>query len=60
MDVPVRLRVATCSRYVETGALTRWDMDKIAWIIEKDPQNQIGFLRPGSREHLKAIGGSID
>jgi hypothetical protein len=56
-DHPIRYRVTECSSYYDRNKIERADYEKTAWIIVPSGTTgrKIGFLRPGTEEHQKAI-----
>jgi hypothetical protein len=54
----IRFSVEACSGYNDRTATPLWEMKQTAWIIvpsETSPA-KIGFVRPGTDEHKKALG----
>lgn len=54
---PVQMEgpVYECSTYQNAKETSLYDMEKIAWIIEVSKSRPIGFLKPGTDEHRKAL-----
>ena len=54
--------VERCSHFNEKGAKSIYDLEQIAWIIDKGPMKHVGFnakvkfLRPGDKEHEELVG----
>lgn len=38
--------LASCTDYQAKGELSKYDMEKIAWIVERQSNGKIGFVRP--------------
>lgn len=56
--------VTQCTSYAERGALTRYEMEQIAWILEVSPRRKAGFMPPKDhgrkpRAHLD-LEGDVD
>jgi len=49
---PIREPVLLCTQFEERSN-TPYDMRAKGWILEINPRGQIGFHRPGTREHSK-------
>lgn len=57
LDAPVKLsmRVVECSRFNDKSQPSLYDLRKIAWVLDVDPERQpIGFLR--AAEWLEKYG----
>ena len=49
-------RVSECNKYEKRDALSKYDLEKQAWIIQIGASGEkIGFVRPGTREHKRLI-----
>ena len=51
----VRVPVAQCSRYLDQGSLTLYEMKEVAWVIEARGK-KIGFLSPEEMERRRQNG----
>ena len=56
MEKRIRATVASCSRYSNVRTMRDWEMEKIAFIIEKKHGRVVGFVEPGSAAHKQIIG----
>ena len=54
MDVWIYRPIEMCSAYKLRNEPERWELEKIAWIIELK-NKKIGFLRPGDERHKKIL-----
>ncbi len=50
--------VEICSDFFQIDQIDKWQLEKIAWILDVSKPNQIGFIRPGTDEHKKLRGVS--
>lgn len=43
--------IVKCNNFLETGAVSEWDMEKIAWTVRTDNSGKIlGFNKPTKKE----------
>ena len=47
--------VTECSKYKESNTPSKWELEQQAWIIRVDAPGEIGFAKPGTREHKRLI-----
>lgn len=49
--------VEKCSHHRDKQYANKRDLEEVAHIIIKSPRGIIGFVRPGSEEHKRLVGG---
>lgn len=54
--MPVSFPVFDCTSYVDANMPSKYDMEKIAWVLDVSKKNSIGFIKPGTEEHEKLLG----
>ena len=47
--------VTECSKYREANTPSKWDLEQQAWILRVDAPGEIGFVKPGTKEHKRLI-----
>lgn len=49
----VRSRVVECNRYIDRSQPSLWDLRQIAWVLDVDKRQRIGFLpaREWEKQH---------
>jgi hypothetical protein len=52
MYVPLIIEkpLKSCSQHNPKGSNSRWEMEKIAWIVTKDKKGKVGFNPPKKEE----------
>ena len=48
-------KVTRCNRYQAANMPSKYDMQRMAWIIVVDSEKKIGFVQPGTEKHRKIL-----
>lgn len=55
-ETTINMVVSECSQHDDASQPSIYEMKKTAWILDPGKKEQIGFVKPGTDQHMKLTG----